>query len=103
MLEIAFDVEGWMFLLKQMEDLEALINCPDHLRCLSKQDLMLLASVTVAFQITSKIKDWLLKRSKFGFWGCQKVKPLKLSFFYFCFSSKKIDAILIFQIKKILT
>jgi hypothetical protein len=53
-LEIASDVEGLMFLLKRMDDFEALIDCLDHLQYLSKHDLMLEASVTVAFPKMSK-------------------------------------------------
>ena len=54
MLEIVSVIEGLIFLLKQMEDFEALIDYPGHLQYLSKQDLMLAASMTVAFPKISK-------------------------------------------------
>jgi hypothetical protein len=36
-LEIVLEVEGFVFLLKRMEDLEALIDCPNHLQYLSRK------------------------------------------------------------------
>jgi hypothetical protein len=53
-LEIVSEVEGFVFLLKRMEDLEALIDCPNHLQYLSRQDLMLAASLRVTFPKMSR-------------------------------------------------
>ena len=44
MLEIVSEMEGLVFLLERIEDLDALIDCPDHLQYLSKKDLMLVVS-----------------------------------------------------------
>jgi hypothetical protein len=54
MLEIVSEMEGFVFLLKQMEDLEALIDFPNHLQYLSRQDLMLAALMIVAFPKMSR-------------------------------------------------
>jgi hypothetical protein len=91
MLEIAFDVEGLMFLLKQMEDLEALINCPDHLQYLSKQDFMLATSVTVAFPNHFQNKGLATPKAKIWLWGLSKSKnPSSSHFSIFVFPLKKL-------------
>ena len=46
--------EGEMFFVKQIEDLEALMDCLDHLQYLTRHELMLLAFEKVAFPKMSK-------------------------------------------------
>jgi hypothetical protein len=54
-LDIFSEVVGFVFLLKWMEDLEAFIDCPDHLQYLSRHDIMLAAFETEAFPKMSKL------------------------------------------------
>jgi hypothetical protein len=54
MFEMDETDEGREFFVKRIEDLEALIDCPDQLQYLTRHELMLLASVRVAFPKMSK-------------------------------------------------
>jgi hypothetical protein len=54
MFEMEVTDEGREFFVNWIEDLEALMDCPDHLQYLTRHELMLLASVRVAFPKMSK-------------------------------------------------